>query len=180
MTLEKAIMTAVENEGIEIISEPRFMNYLNDLQAFKSPAVKRIVSTMIDEEYFTKLRSCLNTDCYELQFNDVSSHLVQDEGFQADLVNYVLDCLLYAVCKTGNVPTFPQSAVEKKKPAVKRSSNSKKEDLQVVHTNDSHLVTLNGRSYELDESQFKAITRKKDLPVERLEVWLQSYAEENK
>lgn len=179
MTLEKALSYAIDKEGLAIITEARLANYLNDLQAFDSSAVKRIVSTMIEEGYFAKLQSGLTSDSYELQFNDVRSYLVQNEGFQADLVNYVLDCLLFAVHKTGNVPTIPQSAVETKKPAAKRSSVSKKADLQVVHANDNYLVTLNGQSYELDESQFKAIMRKKDMPADRLEVWLQSYAEEN-
>ena len=180
MTLEKALSYVIDKEGIGIILESRLTNFLNDLQAFDSSAVKRIVSTMVDEGYFAKLQSGLTSDSYELQFNDVKSYLVQNEGFQTDLVQYVLDCLLYAVHKTGNVPVIPQSAIETKKAPVKKSSSSGRADLQVVHANDNYLVTLNGQSYELDESQFKAIMRKKDMPIERLEVWLQSYAEENK
>lgn len=180
MTLEKALSYVIDKEGIGIILESRLTNFLNDLQAFDSSAVKRIVSTMVDEGYFAKLQSGLTNDSYELQFNDVKSYLVQNEGFQTDLVQYVLDCLLYAVHKTGNVPAIPQSAIETKKAPVKKSSSSGRADLQVVHANDNYLVTLSGQSYELDESQFKAIMRKKDMPIERLEVWLQSYAEENK
>lgn len=180
MTLEKALSYAIDKEGIAIITEARLANYLNDLQAFDSSAVKRIVSTMIDEGYFAQLKSGLTSDSYELQFNDVRSHLVQNDGFQADLVDYVLDCLLYAVHKTGNVPTVPQSAIEVKKTTTKKSSKSGNANIQVVHANNNYLVTLNGQSYELDESQFKAIMRKKDMPTGRLEIWLQTYAEENK
>lgn len=180
MTLEKALSYAIDNEGIGILLENRLINYLNDLQAFDSSAVKRILTTMIEEGYFTKLQAGLSSDNYELQFNDVRSSLVQNDGFQADLVQYVLDCLLYSVHKTGNAPTIPQSAIEAKKATTKKTSNSGKCDLQVVHANDSYLVTANGQSYELDESQYKAIMRKKDMPIDRLEVWLQSYAEENK
>ena len=180
MTLEKALSYVIDKEGIGIILENRLTNFLNDLQAFDSSAVKRIVSTMVDEGYFAKLQSGLTSDNYELQFNDVRSFLVQNEGFQADLVQYVLDCLLYAVHKTGNVPTIPQSAIDTKKPAAKKTSKAGKAELQVVHANDNYLVTLNGQSYELDESQFKAIMRKKDMPIDRLVIWLQSYAEENK
>ena len=180
MTLEKALSYAIDKEGITIITERRLANYLNDLQAFDSSAVKRIVSTMIEDGYFAKLQSGLKNDSYELHFYDVRSHLVQNEGFQADLVDYVLDCLLYAVHKTGNVPTIPQSAIEVKKQVAKKSSCTGRADLQVVHVHDKYLVTLNGKSYELDESQFKAIMRKKDMPTNRLEVWIQTYAEENK
>ena len=55
MTLEKAISYAIDNEGIEIISEARVTNYLNDLQAFDTPALKRVISAMIDGGYFAKL-----------------------------------------------------------------------------------------------------------------------------
>ena len=180
MTLEKAISYAIEKEGIGIISEARFTNYLNDLQAFDTPALKRVISTMIEGGYFAKLQTALSLDNYELQFNDVSSRLVQDEGFQDDLVKYVLDCLLYAVHKTGNVPTKPQSAVAVKKSTTrKKSTTSDKHVFNVTHINDNYLVELDGQPYELDESQYKAIMRKKDMPTDRLEVWLKSYAEEN-
>ena len=107
MTLDKAISYAIDKEGIEIISESRLANYMNDLKAFDSPAIKRIVITMIDEGYFAKLHSGLAGDSYELQFNDVNSHLIQNEGFQADLVKYVLDCLLYAVKKNKQCAGSP-------------------------------------------------------------------------
>ncbi len=42
MTLEKAISYAIDKEGIGIISEARFSNYLNDLQAFENRALKRL------------------------------------------------------------------------------------------------------------------------------------------
>ena len=42
-----------------------------------------------------------------------------------------------------------------------------------------YLVILNGISYKLDEAQYKAINRKKDMPTSRLEIWLRSYANEN-
>ncbi|MBP5370190.1 MAG: hypothetical protein J6Z01_17230 [Bacteroidales bacterium] len=42
-----------------------------------------------------------------------------------------------------------------------------------------YLVILNGISYNLDEAQYKAINRKKDMPASRLEIWLRSYSEEN-
>ena len=32
MTQEQAISYAIEHEGIDVITEPRFVNYLNDLQ----------------------------------------------------------------------------------------------------------------------------------------------------
>ena len=119
MTLEKAFSYAIDNEGISILSEVRLKNYLNDLQAYDTPAIKRIISAMIDEGYLEKLQGSLSSEDYELHFNDVTNRLVKTEGFQEDLVNYVMDCLLFAVHKTQNVPSPPQNAISPKKSATR-------------------------------------------------------------
>lgn len=176
MTLEKAISYVIDQEGINIISDVRLKNFLNDLQAYDTTAIKRIISTMIDDGYMGKLQNSLSSEDFELQFNDVANRLVQ-EGFQADIVSYVMDCLLFAVHKTNNAPVLPQKEVSKK-PLVKKSTTVKN-DLNVIQTTGNFLIEFNGKSYEIDESQYKAIMRKRDMPANRLEVWLRSYAEEN-
>ena len=180
MTLEKAFSYVIDNEGISILSEVRLKNYLNDLQAYNTPAIKRIVSAMVDEGYLEKLQVSLSGEDYELHFNDVTNRLVKTEGFQEDLVNYVMDCLLFAVHKTQNVPSPPQNAISPKKSATRRhSSSSEKRELKVHQANGNYLIEFEGQSYELDNTQYKAILRKKDMPADRLQVWLRSYAEEN-
>lgn len=181
MTLEKAFSYAIDNEGIGIISEARLINILNDLQAFDTPAVKRIVSTMVTDGYMNKLKLALSQDEYALLFNDVSNRLVHTEGFQADIVDYVMNCILYAVHTTNNTPSLPQSEKVTIKPVTKgKPSSSGKRELSAIQANDNYLIDFNGQSYELDESQYKAILRKKDMPAERLELWLKFYVEENK
>ena len=177
MTLEKAISYVIDQEGIDIISNAKLKNFLNDLQAYDTPAIKRIVSTMVDDGYIRKLQISLANEDYELQFNDVANRLVQGEGFQADIVSYVMDCILFAVHKTNNVPIMPQKEIVKK-PLVKKTT-AVKNDLNVIPTTGNYLIEFNGHSYELNESQYKAIMRKKEMPADRLEVWLSSYDEEN-
>lgn len=180
MTLEKAFVYVIDNEGIGVLSEARLKNYLNDLQAYDTPAIKRIVSAMVDEGYFEKLQVSLSGEEYEIHFNDVTNRLVKTEGFQEDLVNYVMDCLLFAVHKTQSVPSPPQNTISPPKPAIKRhSSSSEKRELNVQQANGSYLIEFEGQTYELDNTQYKAILRKKDMPADRLQVWLKSYAEEN-
>lgn len=136
MTLEKAILYVIEKEGIGIIGETRFVNYLNDLQAFDMPAVKRIVVTMVSGGYAEKLKHSLTTQNYQLDVNDAKSRLVNNEGFQANLVEYVLNCLLYATKKTTLHPVMPSPSAApitpKKtpvtlKPIKKSSVNSNKD-----------------------------------------------------
>lgn len=179
MNLEQAIAYAIDHEGIGIISEARFVNYLTDLQAFSSPALKRVVSAMVEEGYFDRLRPSLSSENHEIVFNDVESRLVSVEGFQQDLVRFVLDCLLYAVHKTRNVPVLPIIKAEKKAVRRKTTAINDSPQLNVVHANGNYLVEFNGKSYELNEGQVNAIKRKQGIPADRLEVWLNSYAEDN-
>ena len=181
MTLEKAISYVIEQEGIGILSEARLRNYLNDLHAFDSPAVRRIVSTMVDDGYMSKLIASSSDDNFDLQFNDVSNRLIQVEGFQADKVNYVMDCLLFAFHKTSKIPVTPRKVVEiKNEHSRKSESVPDKRELKAIQVNGIYLIDYNGQTYDLNESQYKAILRKKDIPADRLEVWLKTYAEENK
>lgn len=181
MTLEKALSYAIEHEGIGIITESRLKNYLTDLQAFDTPAIKRIVTTMVEEEYMKLLETSLSDDNYELKFNDIASRLVKIEGFQDDLVEYVINCLLYAVNKTQIVPALPLNASNNSSVASKkRNASSAKADLKVTQVNENFLIEYNGVSYDLDATQYKAIMRKKNMPSDRLEIWLKSYADENK
>ncbi|MCM1139395.1 MAG: hypothetical protein NC453_12565 [Muribaculum sp.] len=180
MTLDQAISYAIEHEGVDVIAEQRFVNYLNDLQALSTPAIKRVVSTMVGEGYLEKLLPFLKAtdNSYEIQFVDVHSRLVKNEGFQDDLVKYVLDCLLYSLHKTGNAPIALAAPTPSSSTPSPRKKKSVKADLKVMEANGNYLIELNGVSYELDESQYKAILRKKDIPADRLTLWLAAYADE--
>lgn len=182
MTLEKAMTYAIDHEGIDVINEPRFVNYLNDLQALSTPAIKRIISTMVNDGYLGKVLPSLKTSDrgYEIQFADLRSRLVTNEGFQEDLVKYILDCLLYSVHKTGIAPVAPSTPAPSSISSTPRKKKSEESELKVIEANGNYLIDLNGESYELDQSQYKAILRKKNMPSDRLSLWLEAYAEENK
>lgn len=182
MTLEQAISYAIEHEGIDVITEPRFVNYLNDLQALSTPAIKRIISTIVSEGFLKKVLPFLKTsgNGYEIQFIDLQSRLVTNEGFQEDLVKYVLDCFLYSVHKTGNAPIAPEIPTPSSSTPSSRKKKSEKSEIKVMEANGNYLIELNGKSYELDNTQYKAILRKKNMPSDRLSLWLAAYADENK
>ena len=75
------------------------------------PAVKRVIVTMVSGGYAEKLKHSLTTQHYQLDVNDAQSKLVNNEGFQADLVEYVLNCLLLATKKTTLHPVMPSPSI---------------------------------------------------------------------
>lgn len=174
MTLDQAIEYAINQEGLGIIKEPRLINYLTDLQAFDSPALKSILSSMLEKGHMSKFADAINSENNEIIVNETEYRLVNNEGFQQDLVRYVLDCFVFAFHKTGNAPHRPP--VKEKQTITKSSIKNKTENkFNVIKTKDRYLIELNGASYELNEGQFQSIMRKKDLPLDRLELWLKSY-----
>ena len=111
MKLYEAIEYAINNDGIQIICEQRFANYLADLQAYETPAVKRVVATIIHDGYCNKLYHGLESDSYELDFNDVSYQLTHSVGYQGNIVQFVLNSILYATHKITKEPYFEYNPI---------------------------------------------------------------------
>ena len=66
MKLYEAIEYTIEKEGVKIIQESRFSNYLADLQAFETPAVRRVVATIVHDGYGEKLYDGLTNESSQL------------------------------------------------------------------------------------------------------------------
>ena len=79
MKLYEAIEFAINQNGTDIICEQRFANYLADLQAYETPAVRRIIAAIMREGYCKKLYDGLVSGTYQLAFNDVSFKLTNTE-----------------------------------------------------------------------------------------------------
>ena len=95
MKLYEAIEYAINKDGIGIIREQRFANYLADLQAYE------------------KLHDGLVNGTYNVDFKEVAYQLTHPVGFQEQIVQFVLDSLLYATHKIDNEPTFEYDSVTK-------------------------------------------------------------------
>ena len=65
MKLYEAIEFAINQNGTDIICEQRFANYLADLQASETPAVRRVIAAMMLEGYCKKLYDGLVSGTYQ-------------------------------------------------------------------------------------------------------------------
>ena len=106
MKLYEAIEYTIEKEGVKIIQESRFSNYLADLQAFETPAVRRVVATIVHDGYGEKLYDGLTNESSQLIFNEVAYQLIHTVGYQENIVEFVLDSLLFATHQISKMPTF--------------------------------------------------------------------------
>ena len=113
MKLYEAIEYAINKEGIGIICEQRFTNYLADLQAYETPAVRCIVTIIMKDGYCEKLYDGLVNSTYNVDFKEVAYQLTHSVGFQEQIVQFVLDSLLYATHKIDDEPTFEYDSVTK-------------------------------------------------------------------
>lgn len=112
MKLYEAIEFAINQNGTDIICEQRFANYLADLQAYERPVVRRIIAAIMREGYCKKLYDGLVSGTYQLAFNDVSFKLTNTEGFQKNIVQFVLDSILYATHNATIMPSFDYNPKE--------------------------------------------------------------------
>ena len=135
MKLFEAIEFAVNQDGIEVLSEQRFANYLADLQAYETPVVRRVVTTIVKEGYGTKLHDGLTKGSYQLAFDDVTHHLVNTVGYQEGIVRFVLNSILYALHKTTEMPSFEYNPVEQEDDTIS-SENVPQENRTIITKDD--------------------------------------------
>ena len=99
MTLVDAMTYAIRNEGLEIVGQRRFVYYLNDLRAFDmTPAARRILTVIIDQGYGRKLIFLTESSFLrQVKINEIKTQIVNYEGFQAELVDAVVDSICIAL-----------------------------------------------------------------------------------
>lgn len=108
MTLSEAISIAIKNEGIAIVGEKKFVNYLSDLCSFDTPALKRIISILVDEKYLVPLADIDTKVDMEFFFKNIGTQLIQKEGFQPHLVNFVIESLFNGTQDKRGTPSLPE------------------------------------------------------------------------
>lgn len=97
MNLEKAIITAVEGFGREIVCETRLANILSDMNAFvEQPACKRILREIINSGISKKICSQPSTEMAKVYISQVVHDMSKSHGFREDLMEYVLYSILNA------------------------------------------------------------------------------------
>lgn len=112
MKLYEAIEYVINQHGTDVICEQSFVNYLADLQAYETPAVRRVIAEIMREGYFKKLYDGLVSGTYQSAFNDVANKLTNIVGLQKNIVQFVLDSILYATHKTAIEPLFDYNSIE--------------------------------------------------------------------
>lgn len=91
-----------------------------------------------------------------------------------------MSLIAYYRRKSISIKSTNQSPKEGKSVVMsERIINTSNNELIIERIDDFFFVTIGSNRYKLDRTQYKAIIRKKNMPKDRLEVWLETYAEEN-
>ena len=129
-SLHIAMRKAIEQFGIDVLTENRLVNILLDYGAYSDiPAAKTIIQAMITGGYCQKIldlgkqkRSFLSSlfnsdftvskpegDDWHNKLESFAAIISKQNGFQRPLVNYVVECMVYGLDWTVSTPDTPQS-----------------------------------------------------------------------
>lgn len=97
MDFEKAILSTIEQFGLNIVGEIRFVYILSDMNAYdEQPACKRILRETISKDILKKLVVQPSTELANLYISQVVRDMSKTYGFQENLIEYVLYSILNA------------------------------------------------------------------------------------
>lgn len=172
MDLVQAIAYTIQKEGIEIVNEKRFVNYLHDLGACAQPAIKRIMTVMAEGGYCSKLLASISNGTTALVANDIQMRLVQTEGLHNDMVSDAIKALLAAMGHT--LPN--ENSIQPQSNVPQTGSITNDNDFKATALQGVYKIEFKGNTYMLTKQQYKSILRKKNCPDHILESWLKSYS----
>lgn len=104
--LYDAIREIVDNQGKSIIEDVRFVNILDDVMSFDNiPAVKPVLKDLIKKgigEKIIKIDS--SGESFALKKQSLLVSIVNNNGYNAELVRYILDCMSFGLHWTNKIP----------------------------------------------------------------------------
>lgn len=115
MELHKALQQIIKTDGRAILTQPRLVNILSDLQAYQAmPAAKYIISSMITDGYMQQL---LLIGKWDVNSERLMNKYVQETGFQFDMVSCIFQSIAFGlkwkqtldVTSPSNTPVKPTS-----------------------------------------------------------------------
>lgn len=102
----------VEEKGNNILMNPYIVNMLSDYQALQNqPAIKGIMRALQNQGYMNIL---IDTNIWEIDSKSVSSRFAYENGFQEDLVSYIIKSLGYAMSKESAIPSLFKKEIAQK------------------------------------------------------------------
>lgn len=90
MELHEAIKIIISHFSIDILSDRKFINALQDYYHFDVPAKKRIVASLVEDGQLRKLANCVDV---KLEINRIADYEFKNRGYQIELTkNVLLSC----------------------------------------------------------------------------------------
>lgn len=108
MKLHLAIKKVTNELGVSIFTSNVFANVLADYGAYQDiPAIKQIIKDFIAQGYgenIVNLAKIKENNC-TTKLNSIKSKFIKQNGYKDELVNYLFDCISYAIGISTNEPS---------------------------------------------------------------------------
>lgn len=104
--LYDAIREIVDNQGKSVIEDVRFVNILDDVMSFDNiPAVKPVIKDLIKKGIGNKIIKIDSSgESFALKKQSLLVSIVNNNGYNFELVRYILDCMSYGLHWTNKIP----------------------------------------------------------------------------
>ena len=110
MKLYEAIKEIFNQVGYDSIRTPRFINMLSDFSAFKDvPALKYVMSNLVERYGRTLYKQYERGKHSPILIQKFQQDIVENFGFNPDLVEYALDSISYGFGWISQVPQYAVS-----------------------------------------------------------------------
>ena len=98
MKLHEALKEIVDEGGVEILYDERFVNYMSDYfpTVFQPTSLKKILKYVLCEDYTSRIIDAQDNSL-EFTISTCTSEISKIAGYSKEYTSYVLRCLAYAV-----------------------------------------------------------------------------------
>ena len=114
--LPDQIKDIINNHGQDIVKDSRLSSILNDIASFDDvPAAKIVLRTLLKGGYGARLLEIGNsTKEWQLRVAAFSTEISNNYGFQQDIVDYLLNSIVYGLGWTNKMPSYSGVAQPRK------------------------------------------------------------------
>lgn len=159
MKLHLAIKKVTNELGVSILTSNVLANVLADYGAYQDiPAIRQIIKDFVGQGYGESVVNLVNTNGSNCttKLNSIKSKFIKQNGYKDELVNYLFDCISYAIGISSNEPSSINAEIDSES-THKPGDNSVKDLNKELLNLQAEYVNKLAKLYESPEANSSAL-----------------------